>query len=69
MQRYRRVRCPLLAECQHKVTREYFLRICMGGGYKSCNHYAERMGELRIPIQWLQKVAVEQEKARRLREV
>jgi len=41
----------------------------MGGGYKSCHHYAERVGELRIPIQWLQKVAIEREKARRLREV
>ena len=55
--------CPFLKSCTIDLTRDYFLKICNTNGYASCHHFAKRIGELRPPICWLQKIAVEREAA------
>jgi len=54
--------CPFLKTCSVKLTRDYFLRICNTHGYVNCHHFAKRIGELRTPINWLQRIAVEKAK-------
>jgi len=53
--------CPFLKSCSVDLTRDYFLKICNTNSYASCHHFAKRLGELRTPIRWLQKIAVEKE--------
>lgn len=54
--------CPLLKSCRHMVTIQYFRRICNTGAYPTCRHYSKRMNQLKTPLQWLQKLAVEKAK-------
>jgi hypothetical protein len=54
--------CPYLNDCGVKVTKDYFSRICNSTVYINCHHFAKRMGELRTPIGWLQKLAIDQAK-------
>ena len=50
--------CPSLLECESAVTQDYFKRICGTRGYVRCHHYAKRMGELKVPMTWLQHQAI-----------
>ncbi|MEM2127478.1 MAG: hypothetical protein QXH67_04565 [Candidatus Bathyarchaeia archaeon] len=59
---FRRSDCPYLYSCENQVTRDYFMRICNTPGYVNCQHFAKMVGELRRPMTWLQKLAVEQER-------
>jgi len=54
--------CPYLQDCGIPVTKDYFSRICNTAAYLNCHHYAKRVGELRRPMSWLQKLAVDQAK-------
>lgn len=51
--------CPFLKTCSVQITKEYFLRVCNTNAYMNCHHLAKRIGELKTPIGWLQKIAVE----------
>lgn len=51
--------CPFLKTCSVKITRDYFRRVCNTNAYLNCHHLAKRIGELKAPIGWLQKIAVE----------
>jgi hypothetical protein len=53
-----RKECPSLLECESGVTQDYFKRICGTRGYVRCHHYARRMGELKPPMAWLQRLAI-----------
>ena len=53
--------CPFLKSCSVDLTRDYFLKICNTNSYATCHHFAKRIGELKTPIVWLQKIAVERE--------
>jgi hypothetical protein len=53
-----RKECPSLLECESAVTQDYFKRICGTRGYVRCHHYARRMGELKAPMAWLQRLAM-----------
>jgi hypothetical protein len=53
--------CPFLKSCSVDLTRDYFLKICNTNSYASCQHFAKRLGELKTPINWLWKIAVERE--------
>ena len=52
--------CPSLLECESAVTQDYFKRICGTRGYVRCHHYAKRMGELKVPMTWLQHQAIKE---------
>ena len=54
--------CPHLTDCSISVTKDYFGRICISKGFKKCHHFARRVGELKEPISWLQKFAIDQDK-------
>lgn len=51
--------CPFVTSCAVDLTKDYFVKVCNGSGYVSCHHFAKRIGELRRPMNWLQKLAVE----------
>lgn len=59
-QKLRRKDCPFLHDCGVQVTKDYFTRICNSAAYINCHHFAKRVGELRRPMTWLQKLAVDQ---------
>lgn len=60
--RLRRKDCPYLRDCGVQVTKDFFTRICNTAIYINCHHFARRVDELRTPISWLQKLAVDQAK-------
>ena len=51
--------CPFLKTCTVKLTRDYFLRVCNTNGFVNCHHLAKKIGELKTPVAWPQKLAVE----------
>jgi hypothetical protein len=54
--------CPYLTEeggCDHRITSEYFARLCTSTAYLNCYHYCKRRGYLKTPIEWLQRKAIE----------
>lgn len=53
--------CPFLKSCSIDLTRDYFIKICNTNAYATCHHFAKRLGELKTPVGWLQKIAVERE--------
>ncbi len=57
---FKRSDCPYLYSCENQVTRDYFTRICNTPSYVNCQYFAKLVGELRRPMTWLQKLAVEQ---------
>ena len=59
-QKLRRKDCPYLQDCGVRVTKDYFARICNTTAYLNCHHFAKRVGELKPPMAWLQKLAVDQ---------
>ena len=54
--------CPYLHDCGVYITGDFFRRICNTPSYLNCHHFAKRVGELRPPMAWLQKLAVDQAK-------
>lgn len=54
--------CPYLHDCTIKVTKDFFARICNTAAYLNCHHFAKKVNELRTPMVWLQKMAIEQDK-------
>ena len=54
--------CPYLHDCGIYITGDFFRRICNSPSYLNCHHFAKRVGELRPPMAWLQKLAVDQAK-------
>jgi len=54
--------CPFIRDCSVPVTKDFFTRVCKTPGYINCHHFAKRMNELKTPMTWLQKLAVEQAK-------
>jgi hypothetical protein len=57
--------CPFLKRCKHRVTKHYFRNICDKVAYLRCRHYAKRVEEFKSPLEWLQKLAIEEAKKRR----
>lgn len=51
--------CPFLKTCSVKLTKDYFVRVCNTNGYMNCHHFAKRIGDLKTPVVWLQRIAVE----------
>jgi hypothetical protein len=58
----RRESCPYLIDCVAPVTKEYFSRICNSATYLKCHHFARRVGELKAPMAWLQRFAMDEER-------
>ena len=54
--------CPYIQDCQVKITKDFFNRICNSPAYVNCHHFAKKVNELRTPMAWLQKMAVDQAK-------
>jgi hypothetical protein len=54
--------CPYLHDCGVNVTKDFFIRICNSVAYLNCHHFARKVNELKTPIEWLQKMAVDQAK-------
>ncbi len=52
--------CPCILDCGVEVTHDFFTRMCKRDNYTSCQHFAKRFGELKFPMTWLQKQAIEQ---------
>ena len=58
----RRESCPYLIDCVAPVTKEFFGRICNSAAYLKCHYFARRVGELKAPMAWLQRFAMDEEK-------
>ena len=58
----RRESCPYMIDCAAPVTKDYFGRICNSVVYLKCHHFARRVGELKAPMAWLQRFAVDEER-------
>lgn len=56
--------CKDLMTCPQPVTNEYFKRVCNTKIWMNCHHYAKQHGGLKKPVEWLQKLAIEQERLR-----
>lgn len=56
----RRKDCPYLHNCGVRVTKDFFTRICNTTIYVNCHHFAKRVNELKTPMSWLQKIAIDQ---------
>jgi hypothetical protein len=54
--------CPYLHDCEVHTTRDFFKRICNTVAYVNCHHFAKKVGELKTPMAWLQKIAIDQDK-------
>jgi hypothetical protein len=52
--------CPYLQDCAVSITKDFFTRICNSPAYLNCHHFAKRVNELRTPMEWLQKLAIDQ---------
>ncbi len=54
----KREECPHILDCGASVTMQFFSRLCKSPNYVNCHHFAKKMGELRSPVEWLQRLAV-----------
>ena len=54
--------CPLLKSCRYMVTIHYFRQICNTGAHPKCRYYSKKTNQLKTPLQWLQKLVVEEAK-------
>ena len=52
--------CPHLHNCDTPITKDFFGRICNGPSHVNCHHFARKRGELRPPMAWLQKLAIQE---------
>jgi hypothetical protein len=51
--------CPLLMKCESVITKDYFARICYTKRHTKCHYFAKMMSELKTPIDWLQRLAIQ----------
>jgi hypothetical protein len=51
-----------MIDCVASVTKEFFGRICNSVAYLKCHHFARRVGELKAPMAWLQRFAIDEER-------
>jgi hypothetical protein len=58
----RRESCPYLIDCAASITKDFFGRICNSGRYPKCHYFARRVDELKAPLAWLQRLAIDEEK-------
>ncbi len=58
----RRESCPYMIDCAAPVTKDYFGRICNTVVYLKCHHFARRVDELKPPMAWRQRFAVDEER-------
>jgi len=61
-EKFGRKACPYLYNCSVAITKDFFRRVCKTPGYINCHHFAKRTDELKTPLSWLQKLAVDQAK-------
>jgi hypothetical protein len=54
--------CPYTIDCAAPITKDYFGRICNSVVYLKCHHFARRVDELKPPMAWLQRFAVDEER-------
>ena len=59
-EKFKRKDCPFILNCEIEVTHDFFTRMCKRDNYTGCQHFAKRFGELKVPMSWLQKHAIEQ---------
>ena len=59
-EKFERKDCPFIFDCDIEVTKDFFSRVCKTPAYTNCHHFAKRVGELKVPLTWLQKVAIDQ---------
>ena len=45
-----------------QITKDFFSRICNSPAYVNRHHFAKKVNELKTPMSWLQKIAVDQAK-------
>jgi len=55
-------------QCSEQITRMFFQRLCNTGAYEQCKICAKKHNELKNPIAWLQKEAVDKENKRNPKE-
>jgi len=59
-EKFGRKDCPFLFDCDVQVTKDFFNRVCRVPVYTNCHHFAKRVGEIQVPMVWLQRVAIDQ---------
>lgn len=59
-ERFGRKDCPFIFDCDVQITKDFFTRVCKTPAYTNCHHFAKRVGELQLPLAWLQKMAIDQ---------
>jgi hypothetical protein len=59
-EKFGRKDCPFIFDCDIEITKDFFSRVCKTLAYTNCNHFAKRVGELKVPMSWLQKLAIDQ---------
>ena len=52
--------CPYIFDCDVPTTKDFFMRVCKTPAYTNCHNFAKRVGELQLPLTWLQKMAIDQ---------
>ena len=62
-EKFSRKDCPFIFDCNVEVTKDFFIRVCKTPAYPNCHNFAKRVGELQLPLTWLQKLAVDQARA------
>lgn len=55
-----RKNCPYIKDCEHLVTKQFFIQVCSTPQYPACINYARRMDEAKRPIEWLTHLATYQ---------
>ena len=59
-EKFGRKDCSFIFDCDIQVTKDFFSRVCKTPAYTNCNNFARRVGELQLPMTWLQKIAIDQ---------
>jgi hypothetical protein len=59
-EKFGRKDCPFIFDCNVEITKDFFGRVCETPAYPNCHHFAKRVGELQVPMTWLQKLAIDQ---------
>jgi len=61
-EKFGRKDCPYIFDCDTPTTKDFFTRVCKTPAYTNCHNFAKRVGELQLPLTWLQKMAIDQER-------
>ena len=59
-EKFGRKDCPFIFDCDIEITKDFFSRVCKTPAYPNCHHFAKRVGELHVPMTWLQRIAIDQ---------